>query len=170
MSSQLAYLKRYALYLLGRRAHSRREMETKLQRKMTFAKKRASLASDEVDATLPEDLIKHVMEYLDSLQLLDDTTFAKNYAESLATRGKSSRVIAGKLRQKGFSSDLIKESISTDSDQDAKALADTLLSLKMRKPTLFTTREGKMKGMRFLMNRGFAYSDICKALNEVTDE
>lgn len=155
-------LKRYALYLLGRRAHSTHEMTQKLKLKLQ------RLHADKRDDD--ESVVQKVIEYLSQLELLSDISFAREYIRSLRIQKKSARVIRLKLQMKGISRDLIDELLHDEGDTDSAALQQ-LINQKVRfHPELLQTREGKMKLMRFLVGRGFRYDESNKAIEAIIEK
>lgn len=179
-------LKRYALYLLGRRLHATAEIRGKLERKIKdpllrtgpkgiasgLRKGEERIKGEEVDSDGVNDnseaLVAHVIEYLISLDLLDDESFAKSYRASLERRGKSARYITQKLMQKGVPKEIIESLSHDDTVREADAIAHIIETHTRRDPDKLKTPQGRAKLTRHLAYRGFQFGDIRRAIEQVS--
>jgi SOS response regulatory protein OraA/RecX len=137
-------LKKYALWLLGRRSYSTYEMEKKLKKKQI-----------EWEAT--EGDVETVITYLITYSFLDDKAYAQSLSRSLQHMGKSTRVTQLKMRQKGIPSEII-DTISFNEDADKEAI--------QRYIEKHATLE-REKLIRRLLYRGFSYSTIQSVMRGV---
>lgn len=140
--------KEKALWLISYRDHSVGELRQKLSK------------------DYGEEAVDKAIERLCELNLIDDESFAKKYAESLSQKHLSSRQIQQKLRLKGIDRDLTAETVE-DLDLDEKEEIRALISKKyIRK----LSDEGDLRRtVAALQRRGFAYSDIKSVINEFTE-
>lgn len=142
--------KEKALYLLGFRDHTRRELLTKLMR------------------TNNERSSEYAVEKMIELGFVDDERFAHRYAEQLAqVKHMSSRGIRQKLYEKGVERELI--------DQVMEELEinpqDNIRSLIERKYERYLNDEkGIKKTVSALQRMGYGWSDIKAVLDEYTKE
>lgn len=142
--------KEKALYLLGFRDHTRRELLTKLMR------------------TNNERSSEYAVEKMIELGFVDDERFARRYAEQLAqVKHMSSRGIRQKLYEKGVERELI--------DQVMEELEinpqDNIRSLIERKYERYLNDEkGIKKTVSALQRMGYGWSDIKAVLDEYTKE
>lgn len=136
-------LRRYSLWLLGRRSYSTAEMRTKLERK------RKQWEGE-------EESIDEVMAYLQEYSFINDRIYAQSVIKSLESAGKSKRVIRNKLLQKGIPSEMIDEMQFNESSE-----IDSIRSFIAKHPQLPSE-----KLIRRLLYRGFSYNDIKIALSE----
>ncbi len=136
-----------ALGLLAVRARSRREMRDRLAR--------AGYESDEVEG---------VLDRLESVGLLDDEAFAREFAEhALTVKGSGLRAVRSSLYAKGIASatvEAVVDEMGTE-DEGSRALA------------LATSRAGRLSSLdpaaahrrltSFLLRRGYGYSTASDA-------
>jgi len=101
------YLERAALWYLERYAATTTSLRRVLERKVDRSAKVHGTDPDE-GRTVIGDLIERYQR----VGLLDDRQFAESRARSLNARGVSTRMIRGKLAQKGLSSEMIDEAIA----------------------------------------------------------
>ncbi len=162
------YLHNAGLYYLQRYASSqdnfRRVMMRKIQRSYAFHK---APALEESKALL-ENLIKRFCEN----GLLNDEVYAQGVVRSCRARGKSSRYILGKLKEKGIHTDLAKTMLS-DQDEDryetsyqAEMLAALKHARKKRLPPFSGMKEISFdKALASLARAGFSYDIARKVLD-----
>lgn len=155
-----------ALHYLGRYASSSANLRRVLLRKVARAAKTGADTGDA--AALIEAL---VARYLRS-GLLDDRAYATQRAASLARRGASRFSIAGKLAQKGVSTDLVKEAVrSLDEGGNSEIAAACALARRRRlgpyRPA--TSRaEWRRKDMASLARAGFGL-DLARRILDARD-
>lgn len=140
----------YALYLLGRKARSKREIIEKLRAK--------EYTESEIVATISQ-LEKHY--------LVDDLAFSKNYAEDkvrIYRRGRHR--IAIELLQKGIDKELIQEVIKNINSEVELEAARSLLESKSRQWRLLTDRQRFERSVSLLQRRGFSGATIRQAIEK----
>jgi len=116
-------LKNIALFYLSRYASSSDNLRRVLGRRV----QRAALHHD-TDIAAAQESIDRLISKLESNGLLDDRAYAEARARSLHRAGASRRRIAAQLAQKGVSSDVVSQSITTldehrQSDRDLDYVA-----------------------------------------------
>ncbi|MFO0703694.1 MAG: regulatory protein RecX [Patescibacteria group bacterium] len=193
MDSLEKRMKKYALYLLGRRAYSTSEMREKVMQKIKIIDKVRKVHKVYKEQNVnsfnssvippshseaqqsegwgmirdPEIIIEKVIEYLTNLKLINDEEFAKSFADSLLRQNKSRGVIERKLMQKGINKEMIDRVLGHDEDRESEILKKLIESKTRHHPELLTTPKGKQKLIRFLMYRGFKYNQIKKMITQL---
>lgn len=140
--------KEKALWLISYRDHSVGELRQKLSK------------------DFGEEAVEKVIERLTELNLLNDESFAKKYAESLSQKHLSQRQIQQKLRLKGIDRDLSVETVE-DLELDEKEEIRALISRKYSRK--LSDEADLRRTFAALQRRGFAYSDIKSVINEFTE-
>ena len=131
-----------ALFFLGYRARSRREV-------------RANLVKHEI----PEPVIESTLQRLQENNLLNDQEFAKAWVENRNTfRPRSRRVMAMELRRKGLDEEIVQTVL--DENTDENTLAMEAARKYLRKVQGLPWQEFRQKLGGFLGRRGFSY-DVC---------
>ena len=142
-NNRRAYSK--ALYLLGFRDYSEKEMQNKL--KLDFT----------------DDAIENTIEKLKEQKLLDDEKFASKYADVLIFEKKFSKKMAVyELTKEGIDKQ-ISESIVDDIDVDEK---DQIMDLISRK---YKDEKVKRRAIAFLQRHGYKIHDIFDVINNGDD-
>lgn len=134
-----------AMRMLSLRAHSEYELKTKLKQKF------------------PEEAVRHAIEKLRGLNLLDDEKFALMYAEELYRRkGFAPKRIAIELKNRGIDPATAENAVnSLDIDREIgiiKVIEKYHLSES-------STPKEKDRVIRRLLNMGYSFSDISKYIN-----
>ncbi|MCP5150492.1 MAG: regulatory protein RecX [Ectothiorhodospiraceae bacterium] len=142
-------LRQRALGLLARREHSRRELERKLLRR----------GED------PDEL-REVLAALAGEGLLSESRYAEQRTRSLAERGYGSRRVAAELRERGLAGELVTRSLAGE-DWTERAREARRRRFGAEPPA---DRGEWLRQARFLAGRGFAESDVRRALAGVTDD
>lgn len=157
--------KRRALFLLGKKEYTKREMEKKLF----------------LDG-YPESIVMATLDYLAELRYVEDSSYAERYAYYLLPKC-SEREIYQKMLQKGFEKELIKEAIEAateryrfehGNDEGDEASPEieairTILRKKGYHPE-FADEEKKKKMVTALYRKGFSLSDIRAVIGEFEAE
>lgn len=102
-----------------------------------------------------------VCEYIEEVGLVDDDLYVKFFVEdSFRIKNKGARKIVYELKQRGIDDDKINEAIEEASDMQYDALKEAYE--RKLEATKSETDEYKRKNkiIRFLISRGFDYSDI----------
>lgn len=146
-NNRRAYSK--ALYLLGFRDYSEKEMQNKL--KLDFT----------------DDAIENTIEKLKEQKLLDDEKFASKYADVLIFEKKFSKKMAVyELTKKGIDKQ-ISESIVDDIDVDEKDQIMDLISRKYK--DAYNDEKVKRRAIAFLQRHGYKIHDIFDVINNGDD-
>ena len=134
-----------ALYLLGFRDYSEKEMQNKL--KLDFT----------------DDAIENTIEKLKEQKLLDDEKFASKYADVLIFEKKFSKKMAVyELTKKGIDKQ-ISESIVDNIDVDEKDQIKGLISRKYK--DAYNDEKVKRRAIAFLQRHGYKIQDIFDVIN-----
>lgn len=149
IKSQQRRAKEKALYLLGFRDHSRKELFDKLRR------------------TEDEAAAEYAVEKMEELHFIDDERYASRLAEQLINvKRLSKRAAAQKLYRKGIDRDLIDE-VLENIELDPK---DNIRELVERKYMRYLNDEkGWKKTVSALQRMGYSWGDIKSVLSEYTD-
>lgn len=140
----------YALYLLGRKARSKREIIEKLRAK-----------------EYPESEIAATVSQLEKNRLIDDVIFSKIYAEDkvrIYRRGRHR--IALELLQKGIDKELIQEVTKNINSEVELEAARSLLESKTRQWRQLTDRQRFERSVSLLQRRGFSGATIRQAIEK----
>lgn len=103
-------------------------------------------------------LVAAVIERLVDYAFLNDAEYAKEYAESYATK-KGARLIALELKQKGISQQDISAALTDFSEEEG---ATSTLKKYLRGKEI--TRETLQKAYRYLLSKGFSGETVASAL------
>ena len=108
----------------------------------------------------PESITEELFKRLNSLELLDDTKFAKWWVEQRQSFSpKTKRVLSNELRIKGIDREIIKE-ILEEIEIDELKLAKELIKNKMYKWERFDPKIKKQKISQYLAGKGFDWNVI----------
>lgn len=102
-----------------------------------------------------------VCDYIEEVGLVDDDLYVKFFVEdSFRIKNKGAKKIVYELKQRGIDDDKINEAIEEASDMQYDALKEAYE--RKLEATKSETDEYKRKNkiIRFLISRGFDYSDI----------
>lgn len=136
--------------LLSRRNHSIKELKVKLLHM--------------VDENSANKAINRFIE----LGYLDDRKFALEYTNYLVnTKNFSENHVRQELFQKGIDKDIIYEVLNEFEFDNSSAIINVINKSYIRK---LNTENGKEKVIAALMRKGFSYSDIKFALNNLENE
>lgn len=136
-------LRMRALEWITSRPHSTKEFKDYLRRKKVE----------------PEQVEPLVVSFAEK-GYLNDEYFANWFAEGRRAKNKSTRAITAELRSKGIDQVTIQNIVSEDEKSSEKvALQATLNKLRMR-----PRYQDKNKLVRYLLSKGFSYTDIKTAL------
>lgn len=142
-------LKQRSLEWLMGRPHSIREFRDYLYKKQA-----------------DKDLIEALVEEFIAKGYLDDSTFAKWFAEGRRRKNKSARAISSELFSKGVASSNVQKAMSEleENDETKKSENEALIALinKIRNRSRY---QDQQKLTAYLISKGFKYSDIKEALN-----
>lgn len=143
MTTQDSY--NYALWLLGAREHSIKEMTQKLSRK--------GFDKEQIEATL-----QRLLEY----NYLSDQRFAESFARSKAAKPLGRQRIQNELRQKGIEDEMARAAL----DHLEVDWFELALELKQRKFGENAEKDFKAKGKqtRYLVYRGFSFDEVRYAI------
>lgn len=144
---------RYALWLLGRRAYTQKQMREKLERK--------KFETAEIEATLGRLL---------ELEFLNDLEFAKNFIrQSTLGKPKGVRRVRFELLRKGVEKETIERAIAEGNFAENEGdLATQALARYGKKFEKYDRQKRYEKSIRFLLGRGFSYDVAKKAINNLS--
>ncbi len=151
------YLENSALHYLSRFATSAENLKRVMMRKVQRSANHHGTDPDE-----GRDLIDDMIARFLRSGLLDDEAYAKARAASLHRRGNSSRIIYGKLKQKGLDGDVIELALAAlgDDDEDPERTAAIRFARRRRlgpfslRQPVENTRE---KHLAAMARAGFSY-------------
>lgn len=102
-----------------------------------------------------------VCDYIEEVGLVDDDLYVKFFVEdSFRIKNKGARKIVYELKQRGIDDDKIEEAIEEASDMEYEALKDAYERKLEATKSETDPYKRKNKIIRFLISRGFDYSDI----------
>lgn len=142
-----------AIRWIGRRPHSRQEIERKL-RQLEY----------------PEDAIAAALDKLQEQRLVDDRRFAEQWAESrIVSQKKGRRLVSYELRQKGVASEIVEAAMRAVDPQVEYEHAVQLGRKKWRQ-TKGEAAARRQKTAAYLLRRGFPADIVRKVMKKlVTD-
>ena len=102
-----------------------------------------------------------VCDYIEEVGLVDDDLYVKFFVEdSFRIKNKGARKIVYELKQRGIEDDKIEEAIEEASDMEYEALKEAYERKLEATKSETDPYKRKNKIIRFLISRGFDYSDI----------
>lgn len=102
-----------------------------------------------------------VCDYIEEVGLVDDDLYVKFFVEdSFRIKNKGARKIVYELKQRGIDDDKIEEAIEVASDMEYEALKEAYERKLEATKSETDPYKRKNKIIRFLISRGFDYSDI----------
>lgn len=102
-----------------------------------------------------------VCDYIEEVGLVDDDLYVKFFVEdSFRIKNKGARKIVYELKQRGIDYDKIEEAIEEASDMEYEALKEAYERKLESTKSETDPYKRKNKIIRFLISRGFDYSDI----------
>ncbi len=102
-----------------------------------------------------------VCDYIEEVGLVDDDLYVKFFVEdSFRIKNKGARKIVYELKQRGIDDDKIEEAIEEASDMEYEALKEAYERKLEATKSETDPYKRKNKIFRFLISRGFDYSDI----------
>lgn len=124
------------------------------------------------DVTDEADAIDEIIEYLTSLNYLDDASYAKHYMnDAIHLKQKSPKRVQYELRKKGVSDRIIEATLvgyaEDDAVQNARALAEKKYQQYLRKTSQYSSLQ---KTYAFLAQKGFSGDVINEALEPLKEE
>lgn len=134
--------------ILGIRMHSKKEIFDKLFKK-----------------GYEKQVIEKAILKLEEYGFVDDRIFAKEFVESNSKYSK--KIKEQKLKQKGVSPDIVFEILANESDFEEIELCKKQAQ-KYAKSKDVSTKEGKQKLYASLVRKGFDFSTIKKACENLT--
>lgn len=112
-----------------------------------------------------EDTAERVVENLTEINYINDYNYALKYIkEKTKLKPKSVKLLSMELAQKGISDDII-QNVSEELEIDENDVAYELLVKKYSKYAAFDEKQ-VLKMKTFLLNKGFSYSQISRALSK----
>lgn len=139
----------YALILLGKRPHSRREIAQKLQKK-----------------EIGKQAINYAVDKLLECGLINDVEYAEIYAKELSER-HSKKSVYQKLLSRGIDSQTAADASASCDDTAAFERAYNMAYARFKG---LPGCEQRLKIIRSLTTKGFEYADIRRALEGADEE
>lgn len=140
----------YMGHLLSRQDYTQHKVEEKLKR-----------------ARYGEYAIEKIIDKLTTHGFLNDRIYAKKFYEQ-HKNNLSHKVLQQKLMMKGIDKQLITEIVEKNEGLESNALRKCIL--KKTRNIEMLTQDKKDKLIRFLIGKGFQYTDIKKSLSDIFDE
>lgn len=138
--------KERALYLIGYRDHSKKELEDKIRR------------------TCSPEAAKSAADKMQELGLIDDENFAKNYAAQLQrSKHMAARGIRYKLKEKGIDENTI-ENVLCQMEFDNTEEINKILERKY--PRYAEDEKICRRATAYLQRMGYSYGDIKTAMTK----
>jgi len=148
-ASNIKRCKDKALWLIGYRDHSRRELLDKLRK------------------DYPTEVCEQAADRLEELGLIDDSRYARRYtADLINIKHLSERGIRQKLREKGIDRDLIEEIMEEfviDEDDQIRAVIEKKYARSL------SDEKGRRRCANALARLGFSYASIKSVMAEYTE-
>ncbi|MDD5687633.1 MAG: regulatory protein RecX [Elusimicrobia bacterium] len=141
---------KYAFWLFARRNYSVKEIQDKLGR------------------NYENPVIDKVIEKLDSMKLIDDDKFAKEWAEYRFRHNKSKNYVLNELIRKGIKRETIQEIFSSFAIKEPE-LAYGAIKNKLQRYRKLEQLKAKTKIFQFLANKGFPYDVIDEVWKKYID-
>ena len=150
LSNEVLYprAKERALYLVGSRDRTRKQLEDKLK-----------------ESFYSEEIIEKVLAFLTSYGYIDDERFASNYIK-MKKNSKSRRQIECELMRKGINSSIIKQ-VVLDEYEDGEMEAIKCILNKTKYKTMLEDKSSRNKVITSLLRRGFEYEQITRCIDEI---
>lgn len=102
-----------------------------------------------------------VCDYIEEVGLVDDDLYVKFFVEdSFRIKNKGARKIVYELKQRGINDEKIEEAMEEASDMEYEALKEAYERKLEATKSETDPYKRKNKIIRFLISRGFDYSDI----------
>lgn len=120
------------------------------------------------DEKYSEEKIKLVIEYMKSYRYIDDRQYAYDYING-RKNSKGIKVLLYELKNKGIPEDILEEMKEEFSDYDSSEAIKKLIIKKGIDPNS-EDRKQREKLYRFLLSRGFNYSEISRAVSDLSEE
>ena len=141
-----------ALRILGVRAHSAMQLQTKLKRK-----------------GYEPDTVAETIQKLTSDGLLDENEFAEQFVRSKLRRGLGSMRIARELETKGISSEVARRAVDAEENGESD---DRLFEIAKKRHAILSRRDEDedavmMRLAAFLSRRGFSNSEVIGAIERL---
>lgn len=152
LNPELEAAKKRSFRILERMPRTVKQMREKLQKDQKYS----------------NEIIELVIEYLKEYHYLDDMQFSIDYINS-RKNNKGLKVLLYELKNKGVSEAALEEVKEEFSDIETDAVIRRLISKKGIDPNT-EDRKQREKLYRFLLSRGFSYSDISNVISDLKEE
>ncbi len=141
--------KRRALYILGSRDHSKKELYDKLRR------------------NYPDDLCRYVVKLMEDNELINEEQYAKRLYAAYFGKGYGKIRIRSELRRRGLPDDIIAENEQEYNSEDFVEEIIQLVNKKYSSKLDFSDRKSVDRVAAALARRGYGWDDIKLALSRV---
>lgn len=144
----------YALYLLGRRGRTTRELRDKLSEKKYE----------------PEEIAETIRR-LAEMGLLNDATFAENYARDKVAIYRRGRYRIGlDLLRKGVKKEDIDNALATIEDDDEMAAAQSLAAARLKNWDALEPLKRRARLLSLLQRRGFSAKVVRAVIEKLLEK
>jgi regulatory protein len=117
---------------------------------------------------IEEEIIQYVLQRLKDNGLVNDAGFAQIWVDNRAEiRPRSRRALAFELRQRGVDSAIIEQTLDKVDDSE---MAYQAAQRQAQKIKIYEWREFRLKMLRYLAQRGFAYEVSAEAARRIWEE
>ena len=141
----------YAFLLLKFRLRSRHELYERLKKKK-----------------FEEGVIRECLDFLEERHFIDDSQFVKAWANSRLKKNFGVKRIAGELRLKGISKQIIDSYISKlKEDYSEVKIVEDLAFKRMERLKDLDPQVAKRRLYSYLMRRGFSSEAVSEAINNL---
>ena len=138
-----------------------------------YLKKKISKLTFELKQLEQDLLIENILIKMKNLNYVDDSRYSNMKSEQIFRNGGSKRMIIAKLKEKGISEKIVKNSLETLLKSNKSELIAALIYLKKRRIGIFYYKEinenelneFKKKWYGSLARRGFSFEIVKQALN-----
>lgn len=120
------------------------------------------------DKRYSDEIIDMVIAYVEEYHYIDDRQYAVDYINNRKLT-KGIRVLLYELRNKGIEEDILDELKEEFSDMDSTEAIRNLIRKKGIDPNN-EDRKQRERLYRFLLSKGFSYSDISSVFSNIEEE
>ena len=149
------------------------KFETTEKQFKDYLKKKLYKFTFEIKQSEQDHLIENILIKMKNLNYVNDSRYSNMKSEQIFNNGGSMRMIIAKLKQKGVSEKIVKETLETLLKSDKNELVSALIYLKKRRIGIFYYKkinenelnEFKKKWYATLARRGFSLEIVNKVLS-----
>lgn len=148
---ELEKAKNYAFLLLKFRPRSEKELALRLKKKR-----------------FDERIIREITAFLKDRDFINDTEFSRAWIEARLKKPLGPRRIEEELRQKGIDREIIESQLeAVKSDYPEKEIVAKISRQKIKQLKGVKTHKKKQRIFSYLLRRGFSYTVVMDAVNNL---